>query len=237
VKRSTHNQDEREGTLTFYTIYANIKSTYTLNTKKSKKPSTMKELGPTTSKPEAVGQEAGAEAQQEQENEHDAVVAGLEQRAQELGLSPADTEAAVQAYEDSLVDDPQVAEAIQDKVEDEVSDQLSVDDLLADPSGFMNRLGERESLEEADLFGGLETSLNKLIEDVEGAEGLVDAVEGLGEALKRFMELLVDALKLIQEIITMREELEKLETQEEKDELTRQLQEKIDEFGAKYGER
>lgn len=143
--------------------------------------------------------------------------------AEKLGLTPEETAEALADYAATLESgEPFVSPESDD------NNTLSVEDVIADPNKLMEHLDNSDG----NPFEGIEQNINKLIDDV---DGLAESMRGLGETFNKIMEMLQELVKLLKEIVEMTAERETLETQEEKDEMTRKIQQKVDEFGNKYG--
>ena len=155
-------------------------------------------------------------------------IAEIVAHAEELGLTPEETAKAVADYERSL-DEGDGDEASDTESEEVPESELTAQDILRDPSALSEQIDK--SMEDG-TFDALEQSLNKLAEDV---DSLAESMSGLGEVFDKFLEVLHAFIELLRETLEMLAERDKLETQEEKDEMTREIQKKIDEFAAKWG--
>lgn len=158
------------------------------------------------------------------QDDYDRAFTEIVTHAEELGLTPEETDAALADYA-----------TMQESGETSISpegedgkDALSLEDVIADP----NKLMEHLDTSGGNPFEGMEKSLSKLTDDV---DGLAESMRGMGEMLNKLMEMLQELVKLLKEIIEMAAKRDVLETQAEKDEMTREIQKKVDEFGYKYG--
>jgi len=158
------------------------------------------------------------------QEQYDEEFADIVAHAEELGLTPEETDAALADYAAMLAS----GESSISPEDENDKNELSIEDVIADP----NRLMEHLDTSEGNPFEGIEQSLNKLTEDV---DGLAESMRGLGETFNKLMEMLQELVKLLKEIIEMAAERDALETQAEKDEMTRKIQQKVDDFGNKYG--